>query len=79
MPMLKAFPAWGFWLMLVAVLALVWIMWTMYGNLIAMRQELAAAGGKGGGPPRTRRELEEAYTKGLINRDMYDRLKGRVQ
>jgi|GEM_PF-2584872 len=67
-------PAWVAWLMLLATLLTLLLVWAITQQIATMRREL---GGAIGGI-RTRRDLEAAYTAGQINREAYERLKGRV-
>ncbi|HYF93741.1 MAG TPA: hypothetical protein VD969_16115 [Symbiobacteriaceae bacterium] len=63
------FPAWLSWLMLLVVIWLfiqVWVLQARVG-VVASRTRF-----------RNEQELEAAYTKGLVDRDNYERLKGRL-
>lgn len=70
-------PTWIAWLLAIAILITLFFVWSLTGQLAALRGALRSAGVSGTGP-RTRQELEAAYTAGAINRDAYERLKGRL-
>jgi uncharacterized membrane protein len=69
-------PTWLSWLMLLTVVATLFIVWMLIGQLGAMRGALAQMTG---GRPRSRKELEEWYVAGKVNREMYDRWLDRVK
>lgn len=70
-------PTWVAWLFAIAVLLTLFMVWTLMGQVAALRAALAAAGTGQGQGPRSRKELEEAYAAGSLSRDAYERLKGR--
>lgn len=73
-------PPWISWLLLFAVLVTLIFVWGLVRNVGAMRQALANVGmGPSGVPARSRQELEELYTRGSINREVYDQWKGRMR
>lgn len=67
MLMTRFLAAWLPWINLILLLVLVWMV-----SMLSAR--LATVGG-----PRSRQELEDAYTAGRIDRDEYERLKARVR
>lgn len=71
-------PTWMAWLLAIAILLTLFFVWSLIGQLTAMQATLRSAGMAGNMGLRSRRELEEAYTAGAINRDAYERLKGRL-
>ncbi|MFZ5825206.1 MAG: hypothetical protein ACOY94_12835 [Bacillota bacterium] len=71
-------PTWIAWLLAIAILITLFFVWTLTGQVTALRGAMRSAGVGGNTSPRTRKELEAAYTAGAINRDAYERLKGRL-
>lgn len=65
---LTLFPAWLSWLML---LAIIWLF--IQVQMLQAQVAVAKSGIK------NKQELEDAYSKGWIGRDEYERLKGRVK
>lgn len=73
-------PPWVSWLLLLAILITLYIVWQMARNVGAMRHALAETGAmRGRAPARNRQELEEKYTRGAIDREVYDRWKERLR
>jgi uncharacterized membrane protein len=72
-------PAWLAWLLIIAILLTLILVWSLCWQVSALRGALQRAGmGQSGGAIRSRKELEDAYTAGAISRDAYERMKGRL-
>lgn len=74
-------PNWVSWVLLIAVLLTLYLAWVLYQNVAMMKGALAGTGlMQGSGAPfRSRSELEEAYTRGSVNVEVYERWKGRLK
>lgn len=73
-------PNWVSWILLIAVLLTLYLAWILWRNIAMMRDALANTGLMTGGAPfRSRSELEEAYSRGAVNVEVYDRWKGRLK
>lgn len=73
-------PAWVSWLMLIAVLLTLIIAWSVLNALAAVRYNLADAGvGRARMPARSRKELEDRYVMGSVDREVYERWKDRLR
>jgi hypothetical protein len=73
-------PAWVSWILLLAVVVTLVMIWGMWNTIAAMQETLASAGlGMGGRSARNREELEDLFVKGIITRDIYERSKGRLR
>lgn len=68
--MAKFLAQWYPWLSLLAIVALFWWV-SILSQQVAQLQSRSAG-------IRTRRELEEAYTAGRVDRDTYERMKNQV-
>ncbi len=68
-------PTWVAWLIGLAILLTLFLVWSMVQQVGGLRRQVLAATSRGPGEIRSRRELEEAYTAGRINREAYERLR----
>ena len=64
----NVFPAWLSWLMLLAIILLFIQVWMLQAQVAVARSGF-----------KNRQDLEEAYAKGWVGRDEYERLKGRLR
>lgn len=72
-----AWPAWVSWLLLIAILLILYFSWMTWRG-VGRASDRQALESKAGRPIRTRGDLEEAYTRGAISRDMYERWRERL-
>ncbi|MFZ5814293.1 MAG: hypothetical protein ACOY93_03205 [Bacillota bacterium] len=70
-------PTWIAWLLAIAVVLTLLLLWALLGRVASIGGALREAG-ISPNAFRSRRELEAAYTAGTITRDAYERLKGRL-
>jgi hypothetical protein len=73
-------PVWVSWVLFIAILLTLYIAWRLARNVAVVRWNLADAGiGRGMMPARSRKELEEKYTAGVITWEVYDRWRDRLK